>query len=120
MVEEPDGYVFIMQYLLNGTIYLVKMTKAGQLVGTNNFFELTPLKIYPNPCEDYIKIDIPANYMGSVLTIYDLQGRLVHQKNALEEGSNQIGLNFLPPSVYTIQIVHPNQKMLIERLVIAR
>ena len=105
MIEEPDGYVFIMQYLLDGTIYLVKMTKTGQLVGTNDFFELTPLKVYPNPCVDYIKIDIPANYDNAVLKIINTQGQVVQQEYNIN-ADRQIPISHLETGIYFVQIIN--------------
>jgi len=105
IVEEPDGYVFIMQYLADGTIYLVKMTKTGQLVGTNDFFELTPLKVYPNPCEDYIKIDHPTNLDNITVNIINAQGQIVQQEYNIQ-ASDQISMSHLETGIYFVQILN--------------
>lgn len=42
--------------------------------------ELIPLEIYPNPTNDYFRINLPENTTAELLEVYDLMGNLVYQE----------------------------------------
>jgi uncharacterized protein (TIGR02145 family) len=75
------------------------------------------IKIYPNPAIDNINIDFTGNNRSGTLTIYDLMGKIVRQKE-IEQIENAIDISSLTKGVYIIEISDSRkvlQSMLIKR-----
>ncbi len=77
-----------------------------------NQIEAQALRVYPNPANGDITIDITSN--GS-LRIYNLLGQLMMQL-PINTGKNSINISSLNNGVYTIQIV-ANEMVLIRTLI---
>jgi hypothetical protein len=73
-----------------------------------NQIEAQALKVYPNPANGDVTIDITSN--GS-LSIYNLLGQLMMQL-PINTGKNYINISNLNNGVYTIQIVANEMKIL--------
>lgn len=75
--------------------------------------QLLVAKLYPNPTTD--KLFIETEEQQVVLTIYDLQGRMIFEQK-LEDSRNQISLSFLPAGIYKV-LLKSNAKQLHHKLV---
>lgn len=69
---------------------------------TNNF-ESNSLKVYPNPFNELLNIEVNEDNLQA-FQIIDLQGRLITQEK-ISGNSHQINLNRLPQSVYILEVV---------------
>lgn len=74
---------------------------------TNSMF-----KIYPNPSNGLINIE-SKNITGSIISIYDSQGKLVMQKNITKE-LDRIDLSSFEKGLYFIQIGDKTEKLLLD------
>ena len=64
-----------------------------------------PVTVYPNPMSDHLNIsltDLPEETI--IITILDLRGTPVLQKNCKNDGEIELDLSSLPPAVYTLKI----------------
>lgn len=75
--------------------------------------QLLVAKLYPNPTVDELFIETEEQQV--VLTIYDLQGRVIFEQK-LEDSKNQISLSFLPAGIYQV-LLKSNSKQLHHKLV---
>lgn len=67
--------------------------------------------IYPNPSRDVIQLVLP-NEAHLVLTIYDMQGRIVLQKRGIQGARHQITVDRLAPGAYPVLLTNGiNSKM---------
>lgn len=60
--------------------------------------QIENLNIYPNPAQDFVSIDIPVNYQNLQLSIFNLTGQLIAQKQIT--GSQQIPISELGNGMY--------------------
>lgn len=67
----------------NGSVLLFK---AAGSVGTNNLPILTA-KVFPNPCSDVLNVEWPGNEQIDQVELFDLNGRLILQRNDLANKS---------------------------------
>jgi|GEM_PF-4345508 len=88
----------------NGVIF--KSTNLGGLVGLNekNEVNLGEIKIYPNPTNDFLRIDWKdqSKYKVSQLKVVNTMGKELQVINGFK---SQIDLNGYPKGVYFLQIV---------------
>lgn len=61
--------------------------------------EAAPVKIYPNPAEDFVSIELPFNYSPAQLSIYNLTGQLI-TKRQLTQINQQVPIAELGNGVY--------------------
>jgi photosystem II stability/assembly factor-like uncharacterized protein len=92
-------YVYCSIY---GKVQRCKLTEFG-IVSVENQSETTEIKIYPNPVDNYLSLDISDSEIGSQLDIYDLFGNMVYTK-MLNDKQLKIDLQDLPKSIYLIKI----------------
>ena len=63
----------------------------------------SPWKIYPNPSNGFLLIDMPLEFEQVEMKIYSLSGRCVFEKNF--EGTNPMSLQLpLDSGIYIIEI----------------
>lgn len=88
----------------NGDIF--KSTNLGGLVGLNekNDVNLGEIKIYPNPTNDFLKIDWKdqSKYKVSQLKVVNALGK---EMQVIDGFKSQIDLNGYPKGVYFLQII---------------
>jgi len=74
---------------------------------------LADLKLYPNPTEDTITVDIPAGLKVSNIKLYDLTGRIVKDVTYTNSESNKVQINLqeLTQGTYMARIVARNGLM---------
>lgn len=93
------------------TFYLQPVTEID-LTDVNEIF--TCIKIYPNPADEFLFIDLPE---PASVNLYDLHGTRVIQKSVIT-GRTQIVLSDLKPGLYIIDVVTANGKSLQQKIVV--
>ncbi len=69
------------------------------------------VKIYPNPTQGYLNveiIDFPAHISAEII-VYDLQGRLIH-RSISSETLTGIDFSAHPAGMYVLQLIIDNRK----------
>jgi len=82
--------------------------------------ELTRFQVYPNPAERELQLKLAENLSGFVaISIYDMRGRLVQQKQLFLNNEPIIGIEIteLKPGIYQLQLRHDNQSLGVQRFV---
>ena len=78
------------------------------------------LKIYPNPANSFIEIDLGENFMDyQFITIYDLLG-IPYLNVVITQEKQQINIQNLPNGVYFIKIITKEKQPLYEKFTIIR
>lgn len=96
----------------------VQVYECDSLIGIEeNPFEKT--KIYPNPAQDFINIELPKNYNQAHLSIYNLTGQLISQKQ-LTQPKQQISITEFNNGMYIFVIQCEDKVIGRQRVVVAR
>ncbi|MCR8668724.1 T9SS type A sorting domain-containing protein [Aestuariibaculum sp. M13] len=59
------------------------------------------LKVYPNPANDYVNIQLP-DYVSGVISIYNITGKLVAQENVSQVREVQLSTHKLSKGIYML------------------
>lgn len=86
----------------------IYLAECDSTVGVDEYLK-EEIKIYPNPAQDYVSVDVPAAYKDLHLSIYNLTGQLITQKQITH--SQQIPISELVNGMY-IFVVAANSKPL--------
>lgn len=78
-----------------------------------------PIKIYPNPAEDFVSIKIPQNYTQAQLGIYNLTGQLISQKQ-VTQSNQQLSITELGNGMYIFVIQNEDKVIGRQRVMVAR
>lgn len=92
----------------------VQLYECDSLIGVEEN-KIEPIKIYPNPAQDFVSIDIPKNYTQAQLSIYNLTGQLVSQKPI--QSNQNIPITELGNGMY-IFVVQAGDRVWRERAVV--
>lgn len=96
-----NSLFFRAAFQLGGTAELWMLTDPNlAVVNTSN----TKFKVYPNPFEDEITIDLQDE--NATIAIYNLEGRLLLD-NALSKAEPKINLTHIAPGCYLLKIITP-------------
>ena len=82
--------------------YSVRCVKDNS-TGIGDINYLNEIKIFPNPAYEGIKVDFSCKSQFAKLTINDLIGNIILQKQ-IEQGENVINISSLPKGMYIIEI----------------
>jgi PKD repeat protein len=100
----------------NGMDTLCRTVKLGVMVNTEDEKEIPEIQIWPNPCDDYVIINVmDYNPQKMTLKLYDLLGMPIELK-LLYQGSNYINLKNLPTGVYFVQVAEGGKIVSSKRL----
>jgi hypothetical protein len=67
--------------------------------------DLPSIHVYPNPCTDKLTIQLPQAGNNFVLTIKDITGKTLQQKDSKQNSSNfSIDVSSLPTGLYLLQL----------------
>lgn len=73
-----------------------------------------PIKVYPNPSKDYIKVEYTSPNVGKVtINIYDINGKLITSEESTKEIENfkhQFNISNLNKGIFVFEIQMKNQK----------
>jgi OmpA-OmpF porin, OOP family len=95
----------------------VQLSECDSLIGVDEKLK-EEIKIYPNPPQDFVSIDIPENYQNTQLSIYNLTGQLVVQKQIIS--NQQIPISELGNGMYIFVIESGDRVIGRERVVVER
>lgn len=94
----------------------VQLYECDSLIGVEEN-KIEQIKIYPNPAQDFVSIDIPKNYSHAQLSIYNLIGQLVATMPI--QPNQNIPITELGNGMY-IFVVQTGDKIWRERVVVGR
>lgn len=87
------------------------------LVGTQDQL-VVPSKVYPNPTNDFITIELENELKFEIIEVFDAQGkRVMGQKFDSFSGKYQLDVSRLPAGNYLIRAVENGGKILLEKIV---
>ena len=81
----------------------VKMYE-NTVLSTANFNYEKDIYFYPNPTNNSFKIVLENNMSMDKIMIYDVQGRVVYQKDLYQSNQEQVDINYLEAGVYHVKI----------------
>ena len=109
--EDSNGELYLAA-INNGTIYKIIDTSLG--VKTN---DITPFVIYPNPAKSEIVIQNSNNNYPTEVSLFDLNGKLLLQKQLDNKDINNVKTN-LAQGFYVITIKNDQGKIYSQKLII--
>jgi hypothetical protein len=91
-------------------------------VNNNEILENTSLIVYPNPCSNYLNIDLSNSrtFTPVLIEIFNVTGKLVHKVlwNTSDFGTEkQIDLTSLKSGIYLVQATVNNSKKIANRII---
>lgn len=66
------------------------------------------IKIYPNPANGYMQIEIPGNQSQGILEIYSIQGQIL-QSVSIKQNHQTINISSLLPGIYLCKLLISNE-----------
>ncbi len=81
------------------------------LVAIENPELFTDISIYPNPASEVMNVDIPSGYSLLDISLYDVTGKLILNKNQASEKLT-IDVATMASGTYYLQVVNPQNKQL--------
>jgi hypothetical protein len=78
-------------------------------------FNKSEIKIYPNPTNDFVSIQVPKNFENNQVEILDLSGKILFSKTLSE--SAVLDLSLLSAGTYFIRIIQDQQVLGINRII---
>ena len=98
-----------LNFDLIGDQVQLKESSANLLTNESNFYK--DLKVYPNPSQDLITIDLPGELENDVnITVLDSQGKQV-KTQSINAINNTLNISNLQTGVYLIQIEHEDSRI---------
>lgn len=82
------------------------VTSANFTLGSEDFL-LSQFKMFPNPSNDFITIELPDGISTAVISIYDYLGRFI-MKESLEVTSSKIETSNLQNGTYIVEVASEN------------
>jgi hypothetical protein len=96
----------------------VQLYECDSLIGVNEL-QTKPLKIYPNPTKDFVSIELPKNSSQAELSIYNLTGQLIFQKQIIQPNQT-IPITELGNGMYIFVVESGDRVVGRERVVISK
>jgi glucose/arabinose dehydrogenase len=109
--EDSNGELYIAA-LNNGSIYKIKDTSLG--VKT---FDNTQFIVYPNPTKSEIIIQKSNDNYPTVVTLFDLEGKMLLRQKTENKALNVIKTNHLSKGVYIITIQNDQGEFSTQKLI---
>ncbi|MEX1187955.1 MAG: T9SS type A sorting domain-containing protein, partial [Bacteroidia bacterium] len=128
-IETSDGGILIsgsaVESSANGgqNSWLIKLDANGCIdpqdceVGVRDMPLPDAVTIYPNPAQDWLKIDIEQNGKPFTAQLIDATGRLIQNQQFSGIGTHTLNLSGLAKGVYYCRIMQGNEVVVVERVV---
>ncbi|MGV6829819.1 MAG: T9SS type A sorting domain-containing protein [Flavobacteriales bacterium] len=106
IAKNPFSYSFSTE---NGILTLTVVNSLGDIaiygneVLSNQDFDISSFKVYPNPVKDELLISLNSELNDFNIFIYSIDGKLFLSLNDLEINNNSIDLQKLTSGIYFIQ-----------------
>ena len=115
--SNPDSTYCQFSYFFIDDVTLYEIDEpCGVGINENKAGEI---KIYPNPAQDFVSIELPKNINQTQLSIYNLTGQLISQKQ-ITQPSKQIPIAELSNGTYIFVIQNGDKVIGRQRVVVAR
>ncbi len=79
-------------------------------VGVETDIQLPKINIYPNPTKDFVTINLNSISRDLNLSIYDLNGQLLDQKNIISTPEININLEHYESGIYFLKLIDKENK----------
>lgn len=109
--SNPEPWVYF--YIDDISLY-----ECDSMVGIDEK-PIEQIKIYPNPAQDFVSIETPKNYKQAQISIYNLTGLLISQKQ-LTQPNQQIPITELHNGMYIFVIQNKDRVIGRQRVVVAK
>ncbi len=87
-------------------------------VGVDNISsQVDGLTVYPNPATEDITVSLANNTQNAVISLYDLQGKLVSAK-AVASVNTQLAVDQLEPGLYFLRVTQNNEVIAIQKIAV--
>ncbi|MCB0589169.1 MAG: T9SS type A sorting domain-containing protein, partial [Phaeodactylibacter sp.] len=80
---------------------------------------LSPIKLYPNPSQGILTIELPASYAPATALVYNLQGKMLLKQSLLGE-TNRINLFDFHSGLYIVEVTPSSGKRERFKLILAQ
>ena len=77
--------------------------------------DLQEVKLYPNPVLDYLNVNITSHKDVENIEVYNLNGQLINQRNAINENSITINTSDLSQGIYLVKIKYLDNKVTVKK-----
>lgn len=116
--EDAAVYKVVFEAFSGSSIGTATFTQQLIQPSSINFNRIEGVKVYPNPANDLLKIELSSSLNGANLTLTDISGRVLHQQTIGNGLVHELTLTGLAKGVYLMQIT--NQHEMFTRKVIVR
>lgn len=82
-----------------------------QVVSVNNSDQLEQVKLYPNPCKDYLQINYRSVGLESSYQIIDHFGKVIEQGTFTSDSNNNVNVISLKPGLYFMKLDDSRSKL---------
>ncbi|MCK5846563.1 MAG: T9SS type A sorting domain-containing protein [Bacteroidales bacterium] len=86
-------------------------------VGINNLDYSESIVLFPNPCSDFINIELKGSFKISTISITDLSGRIVLHSEHNNVSDAKVDISFLTSGVYIVRVGDATNEKLLKLLV---
>jgi glucose/arabinose dehydrogenase len=108
VIADPAGNLYLAtngNSWVNSEPFTHRIVKLSPRVNTSvsAVREAAQASVYPNPLTAESRLQLDASLVGSTASLYDLQGRLLHQFE-VKETTTQLHVPVLQPGIYYLQL----------------
>jgi len=109
-----DGHYYVLKPVLTSSLNggtdvvlaegPIPITIVGNVVSVSEQQHTSEMKVYPNPADNIVTIEMVSGRNSiKIISVYDVNGNLVLQKNIQNSGVEKIDVSGLAPGVYWIK-----------------
>jgi hypothetical protein len=126
LYHQPGSVWVSMSYGRQGNVneaWIAKLARHEEMVATDDLNSNTSITAYPNPSDDYIKVDIDnPDGKNMQAALYDMNGQVVKDFfNGIPNYPGKASLNFsvhtLPAGTYVLKVVVDNKEVATRQIV---
>ncbi|MBU0486675.1 MAG: T9SS type A sorting domain-containing protein, partial [Bacteroidetes bacterium] len=118
-----DNHIFTHDFFASLLVKTLLLKKNYFSEGTQTliaFFESnTVLQVFPIPADDYLNVEANGSFLGQMLDLYDVKGKLVFSTNVSGKTKVRINISYLAAGNYLLSLID-NGIMIGQRLVIIK
>lgn len=98
----PGGFAFENGGEFNQVVdFVFNVSITDESLSTNQF-ALTDVSVYPNPTTDQVTVSFGQTFQEAQLTVYNVQGAVVQQENALDTSAMETNISKLTSGIYLV------------------
>lgn len=98
-----------LQTLGSSDMLVAQLDPNAPIVGIQNVISNTEIKLYPNPANDYVILDMPKLKGRKQLRLIDRRGKVLREERFIET-LHQLSLKDLPKGMYFLHIQNKSQR----------